>query len=230
MDSLEKQLLLRDIEKYGYFLVQSENTPPQMVLTQMVSAADARVLEGVPVVLTNMMMKNQKLSLVQVESELPKGLQLRFRMLVAVTYLFLFWVPESEAVRKVLHKYLKEREPSLLESVKEKLQNRTELTIGGGARLDVERLENTYKSYVVSQFMETQTSLAKKLEDSREAALQHALAELFTEKQRSLMLKMVQHEPLTKTDKEYYSRVVKPRLKALRNQELQSLATTLLGY
>jgi hypothetical protein len=230
MEPLEKQLLMREAEQYGYHLVAASNTPASTVLKQMVSSDDGRVLEGVPVVLTNMLMTQQPLVLQVVEAELPHELQRRFRMLVAVTYLFLFWVPDSEPVRKQLHQYLKEREPSLVEVVKEKVQARSQLNIGAGAHLDVERLENTYKSYVVQQFMETQSSLTKKVEENRESALQHALGELFTEKQRMLMVKMMKREPLTKTEREYYSRVVKPRMKALRNQDLQTLVSTLLGY
>ncbi len=133
-------------------------------------------------------------------------------------------------VRKQLYQYLKDREPSIIEVVKDKLDARAQLNIGSGVSLDVERLETTYRNYVVHQFMETRASLTKKVEESRESALQEALAELFTEKQRSIMFKVMAHEPLTKTEREYYSRIVKPRMKALRNQDLQSLMSTLLGF
>jgi hypothetical protein len=229
MEPLEKQLLMRNAERYGYHLVSPSSTPASEVLKQMIASDDGRVLEGVPVVLTNMLMTQQPLTLKEVEAELKHALQRRFRMLVSVTYLFLFWVPGSEAVRKQLYQYLTQREPSLIEAVKEKLQARGQLNIGSGVNLDVERLENTYKNYVVQQFMETQSSLTRKVEENRESALQHALAELFTDKQRTLMVKMMKHEVLTKTEREYYSRVVKPRMKALRNQDLQTLVSTLLG-
>ena len=230
MEPLEKQLLVRDVERYGYHLVSPGSRPASEVLKQMAGSNDGRVLEGLPVVLTNMLMTQQPLVLKAVEAELPHALQRRFRMLVSVTYLFLFWVPDSEAVRKQLHQYLREREPSLIDVVKEKLQARGQLNVGSGVNLDTERLENTFKNYVVQQFMETQTSLTKKVEENRESALQQALAELFTERQRALMFKMMKHEVLTKTEREYYSRVVKPRMKALRNQDLQTLVSTLLGY
>ena len=181
----------------------------------MVEANEGRLLEGVPVVLTNMLMHDDPFDLHEVELLIPHALQKRFRMLVAVTYLFIFWVPGSENVRKQLHKYLKEREPALIENIKEKVQARGPLNIGAGVTLDVERLENTYKNYVVQQFMETQTSLTKKVEENRDQALNQALGELFTEKQRAVMMKLMRHEPLTKTEREYYSRVIRPRMKAL---------------
>ena len=230
MDSLEKELLLRDVEKYGYHLAQPVTTNPAQVLQRMVASDDGRVLEGVPVVLTHVLLSNKSFDLESVESSLPSALQKRYRMLAAVTYLFLFVVPESEAARKRLHKYLKSREPDLIENVTNKLRNQHKVQVGASVVLDEERLERTYKSYVVEQFLETKASFSKKLEDQRSLMFNEAVSELFTDKQRELMLKVMNHESLSKTDREYYSRVVKPRMKALRNPDLQTMAATLLGY
>lgn len=230
MDTLEKELLLRDVEKYGYHLAQPGTANPAQVLQRMLMSDDGRVLEGVPVVLTNVLLSNKSFDLKSVESSLPSALQKRFRVLAAVTYLFLFWVPESDSARKLLHDYLKQREPALAETVTEKLRNQHKVQVGNSVVLDEARLEKTYKNYVVEQFMETQTSFAKKLEDQRSTLFTEAVSELFTDKQRELMFKMLNREPLTKTEREYYSRSVKPRLKALRNPDLQTTAATLLGY
>jgi len=78
------------------------------------------------------------------------------------------------------------------------------------------------------QFRENTATLTKKLENKRESSFQDALSELFTEKQKELLFKVLNKETLTKTEKEYFSRVVKKRLKALRNPDLQLAATTLL--
>ena len=71
---------------------------------------------------------------------------------------------------------------------------------------------------------------SKVLEEERDTALLESLSELFTDKQKDLMFKVLNKEALTKTEREYYSRVVKKRLKALRNSDLQSLAQTLVGF
>lgn len=230
MDSLEKELLLRDVEKYGYHLAQPVTTNPAQVLQRMLTSDDGRVLEGVPVVLTHVLLSNKSFDLESVELSLPSALQKRFRVLAAVTYLFLFWVPDSEVARKLLYEYLKSREPALIENVTNKLRNQHKVQVGASVVLDEERLEKTYKNYVVEQFMETKASFTKKLEDQRSTMFNEAASELFTDKQRELMLKVLNHESLSKTEREYYSRVVKPRLKALRNPDLQTMAATLLGY
>lgn len=230
MDSLEKELLLRDVEKYGYHLAQPSSANPVQVLQRMVTSDDGRVLEGLPVVLTNVLLMNKNFELESVELSLPTALQKRFRVLAAVTYLFLFWVPESESAQKLLQLYLKKREPALVENVKDKLRNQHKVQVGAGLVLDEERLEKTYKNYVVEQFMVTQASFSKQLDEQRSAMFNEAVSELFTDKQRDLILKVLGHQTLTKTEREYYSRVVKPRLKALRNPDLQTTAATLLGY
>jgi hypothetical protein len=230
MDTIEKELLLRDLDKYGYHLAQPASANAAQVLQRMVASDDGRVLEGVPVVLTHVLLSKEELDLEAVERSLPSALQKRFRVLVAVTYLFLFLVPESDPQRKRLQQYLKKREPALVESVTEKLRNQHKVQVGAGVVLDEERLEKTYKNYVVEQFMASQASLSKQLEDQRSVMFQEAVGELFTDKQRDLMFKVMNHQSLTKTEREYYSRVVKPRLKALRNPDLQAMAATLLGY
>jgi hypothetical protein len=230
MDTLEKELLLRDVEKYGYHLVQTGTDNPAKVLQRMVMSDDGRVLEGVPVVLTNVLLSKNSFDVKSVEASLPSAMQKRFRVLAAVTYLFLFWVPESDLARQALYTYLKKREPALIEDVTLKLRKQHKVQVGNSVVLDAERLEKTFKNYVVEQFMATQANFAKKLEDQRSMMFNEATAELFTEKQRELMSKVLKHEPLTKTEREYYSRTVKSRLKALRNSDLQTMAATLLGY
>jgi len=50
---------------------------------------------------------------------------------------------------------------------------------------------------------------------------------LFPPKQKELVLRKLNGEPLTKTEQEYYSRVVKRKLEALANSEIRKIATAL---
>jgi hypothetical protein len=50
---------------------------------------------------------------------------------------------------------------------------------------------------------------------------------LFSEKQRELIFKKLHHQHLTKTEREYYSRVVKKKLAAIAAPETQELAAAL---
>lgn len=229
MESLDKELLLRDAERFGYQLMRS-GVDPGDVLHRMILSQETRILEGIPVVLTNILFDNSEFDLRKLEQDLPSALQKRFRIFCALTYLFLFWVPDGERPRLTLQNYLKEREPSTIENITEKFRNQHKIVVGGGIVLDEARLEKTYRNYVVSQFLATQENFSRKLEEQRQHMLMESMRELFTDKQRDLIEKMISRQELSKTDREYYSRVIKPRLKALRNQDLQTMAATLLGY
>ena len=231
MDALNKDKFYRELSQYGYDLVAPESGDPESVLLQLVQSDDGRLLEGFPVVLTNMLMQGQSLDLESLEKKLSKGLQRRFRTLVATTYHFLSQLPDSKRSRKVMRDYLKSREPSLLDSMKKKLKQEEDLLVGKNVRLSVSRLQNTFANYAVASYKEEQElSLAKVLEEERNVALMESLSELFTDKQKDLMFKVLNKEALTKTEREYFSRVVKRRLKAIRNSDLQSLAQTLVGF
>ena len=50
---------------------------------------------------------------------------------------------------------------------------------------------------------------------------------LFSEKQKELIFKKLKNQHLTKTEREYYSRVVKKKLAAIAAPEIHELATAL---
>ena len=60
-----------------------------------------------------------------------------------------------------------------------------------------------------------------------EVIFAQALSTLFPPKQKELVLKKLNGEPLTKTEQEYYSRIVKKKLEALANSEIRKIASSL---
>jgi hypothetical protein len=152
MDPLEKEILLRETERYGYQLMQPSAPSPVETLSKMLTAEDIRILEGVPVVLTNVLMNNESFDLNALEYSLPDGLKKRFRIFAAITLLFLFWVPQAESSRTKLTAYLKDREPTLTDTIEHKLRTAESIAIGDSVVLSGKRLEKIYKDYVVQQF------------------------------------------------------------------------------
>ena len=59
------------------------------------------------------------------------------------------------------------------------------------------------------------------------AGLQTHLDRLFSPKQKDLVFKKLNREPLTKTEREYYSRVVKKKLEAIADADLNNIANKL---
>ena len=70
----------------------------------------------------------------------------------------------------------------------------------------------------------------RRQEKHAEFSLEYALSQVFSPKQKELFGKKLEGLPLTKTEKEYYSRTVKKKVVALANDELHSLAKKLLEF
>ncbi|MBK9202970.1 MAG: hypothetical protein IPL73_11140 [Candidatus Obscuribacter sp.] len=179
MDTVDNELLYRDLERYGYNLVRPMQSDPAAAVARVLNSNDGRVLEGVPVMLSNMLMQGESLDLMHCEHP-PRGLQ-TIQDTGSLTYYFLLWVPQSESNRKLLLKYLRKSEPGLLEQVQTKLSERGTFQVGNGVTSDSTRLENTYRNYVVHELMTNQENLSKRLDDERQAAFLHALNLLFTD-------------------------------------------------
>jgi len=77
--------------------------------------------------------------------------------------------------------------------------------------------------------LETQKSAKEKAADRQKKSFQLNLhlSTLFSPKQKELVFKKYNKEPLTKTEHEYYPRVVKKKIMALTNGELKRIATAL---
>ena len=74
-----------------------------------------------------------------------------------------------------------------------------------------------------------QAGSGKELEEQKNALeLELLLSVLFTPRQKELLKKSLAGKPMTKTEREYYSRVVKKRLKAVADARLHQMARSLV--
>ena len=90
--------------------------------------------------------------------------------------------------------------------------------------MSVERLRNTWNRYLIKK----ESSFSDFLTLKSESSLEYALSQLFSAKQKELLLKKLRGVKMTKTETEYFSRTVKKKVLALANTELQRLAQKLL--
>ena len=90
--------------------------------------------------------------------------------------------------------------------------------------LDSERVKGLLELY----FEKNAATDKRRYEKHAEFSLEFALSQVFSPKQKELFKKKLEGLPLTKTEKEYYSRTVKKKVVALANDELHSLAKKLL--
>ncbi len=70
--------------------------------------------------------------------------------------------------------------------------------------------------------------LSEKVIFSMELKTQSQLSKLFSRKQKEIILKKLGGGKLTKTEKEYFSRTIKPKLAAIMNPDIQRIGALLI--
>ncbi|MDP8299598.1 MAG: hypothetical protein P9L88_06840 [Candidatus Tantalella remota] len=104
------------------------------------------------------------------------------------------------------------------------LRKDNDLDVGGRA-MSAKRLKTVFNDY----FRKEASGLRDLLSAKEDLGLEYAMSQVFSPKQKELFLKKLRGEVLTKTEKEYYSRVVKKKVLALANTDLHRLSRELLG-
>ena len=224
---MKREELVFNLARLGYSLVTPEGQEvgeDQVVelLAELVDSKDLRLVEGFPVVLANCA---------------QRGMNLDFAALLAKHK------PRSHK-RQALEKLLLLSsdlltqegldKPAGLEEVKKSFKNKygdllanEAMTLGAKTSLSTERLRNTLRRY--SSTLETSRSRRKREKDKQRRSFQlnYFLSTLFSPKQKELVLKKLNGEPLNKTEKEYFSRTVKKKLEALNNSGVRKVAKAL---
>ncbi|HNW44121.1 MAG TPA: hypothetical protein PKI19_06430 [Elusimicrobiales bacterium] len=80
----------------------------------------------------------------------------------------------------------------------------------------------------LASFKKSAESLKTAAAAREQLSLEYALARIFPAKQKQLFLKKLRGQPMTKTEREYFSRVVKKKAQALANDDLHRMAARAL--
>ncbi|HOW59371.1 MAG TPA: hypothetical protein PLO78_06585 [Candidatus Omnitrophota bacterium] len=229
MKKMTQQDLLDSLSGYGYPLVSRRFAgDPTEVLENLLRQSDPRLLEGFPVVLVNAMKEKETLSWERsredLRRKLPAALGEKLRMLLEMTghLVRLFGLEQkySDRTEKLLHRSGAGKQTA---EVLERAFARSETVSAGGTELSTQRLKENFKNYVVQE-PDTRAVCKKKQEMEYELLL----SEIFTARQKEVLKKRLAGKAMTKTEKEYFYRVVKKRLKALAHEDLHQMAKALL--
>jgi len=212
--------LFSAMSQYGYSLLQpDEMVDPNELLSALSQSDDVRVLEGFPVVLANALQKHRNAVDLQAAENLLKDdpARERFRRLTALAFhLFRVFGFGELNVSNPLN-----QNPQFLQELRNSMENGQPLTLGKQT-LDPKRVRRTFLDYFVrANESDSAESKAKLREEFRR---EFNLSLFFAPKQRDLLEKKLRGEPLTKTEREYFSRVVKKKLLALADPDLHRLA------
>lgn len=229
MKAMDKDTLMDRLARYGYVLMRPNPAEqPEKLLLSLLKQNDVRLLEGVPVVLAHLLQKKEALQWEskawRPEDELSKKVEHRWAiMLVLSFFLFeLFGLEKKYGLRLLKLLYRCKGGKELLAKMGPSFPKSTPVKMDE-VELSIERLKNNFRNYVVHAPESEETQKKK-----HALELDLLLSEVFTARQKELLKKRMQGKPMTKTEKEYFYRVVKKRLKTLANEELHQMARALL--
>jgi hypothetical protein len=224
---MKREDLVFNLGRLGYSLVTpdvQEVGEDQVVelLAELVDSKDLRLVEGFPVVLANCAKRDMDLDFAALLSEHKPGSRKRKdleKLLLASAELLTREGLEKPKGLEKLADSLKAKYGDLLAT--------DLLTLGRKVSLSTERLMNTLRRYAAD--LDTSRSARKREKDKQRRSFQlnYYLSTLFSPKQKELVLKKLNGEPLSKTEKEYFSRTVKKKLEALNNSEVRKVAKAL---
>ena len=229
MKKKEKAELLEQLARHGYALaLPAGPSKAEEVLLELLRQDDPRLLEGFPVVLANAFSEKEHLDWEAPrwlpQRELSLKLLKRWTVLMALSVLLFRLFGTSKGHEERAMRMLKKGPESekVLMSLKGPFAGSGEVR-GGGLVFSVERLKNNFRNYVVLK------PEGKASSEHKEALeLELLLSELFTPRQKQLLSKRLAGKTFTKTEREYYYRVVKKRLKALADERVHQLARKLV--
>ena len=222
---MDKDNLLKRLALLGFPLLEVEkDEEANSTLADLVESHDHRLWEGFPVVLANSAEKNlfdyNKVEghLKSHNDKLDLALLVMFSLALYKTLGLKFsWADKLYA--SFNNKDMEQQYEKYLAALK----NNQDFAVQSDV-MSSQRVKATFDNY----FRQTQAHLDDLLSVKEVMGVEYALSQVFPPKQKELFLKKLHNEKLTKTEKEYFSRVVKKRVVALANPELHRLAQKLL--
>jgi len=204
-----------------------EGTPQYAANETLVDVAksnDIRLWEGFPVMLANSIDKQWFNYLDMQKLAKSKILMSRLDSLITLSFALYELLNVSSPQIDEFEKWYKPQERNEFHDYWVNLINNEDLLLSN-KKMSSERVINAFKSY----FVEKQLRLMEFLSEKDSYDLQYALSKIFPSGQKNLIMKKLRGEKLTKTEKEYFSRVVKKKIIALANPELHKIAQKLLS-
>jgi len=224
---MQKEELIVALGDLGYSLItphKKKITENQImkILDELASSNDSRLIEGFPVVLANCA---QRGLILNIQTFLSRhGTKSRKRRNLEKLFLITSHLLSQEELKK----------PEGLDRIAESLKAKygdlllaEVVTLEKGVSLSTERLRNALRRYTTDLVGSKSARGNEKTRQHRLFQVHLHLSTLFSPKQKELILKKLNGEPLTKTEQEYYSRVVKKKFEAIANSEVRRIATTL---
>jgi len=218
------QELIKRLGLLGFKLFEGEDAvDANKALADIVRSRDQRLLEGIPVVLANACEKSgfdhSKATSYLAKREDKECLGSFLAMSLALYDALGVKYGWSNNLFKTLNSRNKQDCRRFLESIKKDREIKL-----CGYEFTPERLIKTFNNY----FSRIENGLNELLKEKEELGLEYAMSQILSPGQKEIFLKKIKGDKLSKTEREYFSRVVKKKIMALANTKLHLLAQKLL--
>ncbi len=219
--------LLEKVRNLGFsVLAPEESHNVNEVLAEVILSREIRLLEGFPIMLFNAAAKGlfnhgrvSELLRKKEDRVLLKDLALLSMALYKHLKIKCPLAGKANVSRS-------KKDLNRVKSFYKGFKDNRDFLIAGAYRLNPERIEEIFNNYLSesdSKAVDSQQRYAR-------LSLEYAQSQIFSPKQKELFAKKLNGEKLSKTEREYFSRVVKKKLTALANSELHQMARKVLRY
>ena len=221
-----KEELMENLSRLGYSLMEARNDfDVNKTLAEVVRSKDTRLWEGFPVLLANAA-EEYYFDYDQVLKSLTSKQERKdFHTLLVLSSAVYQYYHLSFVWSKRLKDRFSNEDLAQLQKLRNALVHDTSASLAN-KKFHASRLKETFNNYFVHNAEKTRQLKEK----HKDLSLEYALSQLFSPKQKELFKKKLKGEPLSKTEREYYSRTVKKKASALANPELHRLAQKLMEY
>lgn len=212
--------LMERLSRLGLPLMEtSQDFDVNQTLAEVVKSHEARLWEGFPVLLANsardLRFDYQRVCenlATDAENEDFKRLLILSAALYESFHLSFYWM------KQLLDKF-SDQDKSRVKQVRNALAHDQQFSLGD-REFQPARLKGMFELYFEKDAEKTR----QRKDTYEEMSLEYALSQLLSPKQKELFRKKLDGLPLSKTEKEYYSRAVKKKVVALANAELHRMA------
>ena len=224
---MNKEELITALGQLGYRLFSPEKQRLSSkkvldVLDELPDSEDSRLIEAFPVILANCAHRGIKLDIRDLLSRYDRRSQKRANLekliLASSELLAQEGLDKPEGLDDTVDALRVKYGDLLKEEV---------LNLGKNSSVSTERLRNTLRRYAIDIERSESVRERDRKRQLRSFQMDLHLSTLFPPKQKELVLKKLKGDPLSKTEQEYYSRVVKKKLEGLANNEVRKIALAL---
>ena len=216
--------LVKKVRRLGYPLFEIEDDEDgNEILADVVKSENPRLWQGFPVMLANSEERNifdysRVLSLLKAPDERD-----HYHRLLLLSYALYKIQNLGSAWVSDLYKIFGPADKKNLGKLFGQFAANEYIQVGS-VRLSGEKIKTVFQNY----YEQAPSRLGDLLSVREEFGLEYSLAQVFSPAQKDLILKKLRQEKFTKTENEYFSRVVRKKLLALANPELHRLARRLI--